>query len=339
MNPTFRVAFWGNTGNLPRSVADLPPSIGVRVSSDWAVVEDYGADVVAVPPGAQGPSAVPGSIPLCFLTPADLENPSALEEALLRAKLTTPPPQARLLGTSPAMAKVRGTLSTMAKTNLPLLLTGENGTGKDLAAVVAHEISSRSSQPFVAVNCGAVPSALAEAEFFGCVRGAFTGAENRTGFCHQALGGTLFLDEIGEMPLEIQAKLLRVIENHEIRRVGASRVEAADFRLICATNRDLGAEVSAGRFREDLFYRINVLNLKLPPLRERKEDLPVLAHHFLTSEAPSLNRRVRIGRRGLAKLSEYHWPGNLRQLRNVVLRAAVLHEAAELGPEHFEGDL
>lgn len=338
MNPTFRVAFLGTAGDLPRLVAELPPSMVVSAFPDWPGIEATRPDVVALLPGHHAPLPTPWSTPVCFLTAADLESPWALEAALLRAGVPTPAPQARLLGISPAMARVRGTLATMAKTNLPLLLTGENGTGKDLAAMVAHEISSRAHQPFVAVNCGAVPSALAESEFFGCVRGAFTGAENRTGFCHQALGGTLFLDEIGEMPLEIQAKLLRVIENHEIRRVGASRVEAADFRLVCATNRDLGAEVAAGRFREDLFYRINVLNLRLPPLRERKEDLPLLADHFLSSEAASLNRRVRTGRRAIAKLSEYHWPGNLRQLRNVVLRAAVLHETSELGPEHL-GDL
>jgi len=143
---------------------------------------------------------------------------------------------------------------------------------------------------------------------------------------------------VGEMPPEIQSKLLRVLESQEIRRVGSSRVEKTDFRLICATNRDLAAEVKAGRFREDLYYRINVLALRLPPLRERTEDLATLSEHFLGSETLGLSRPVKIGPRGLAKMAGYDWPGNLRQLRNVVLRAAVLHDSRELGPEHLEWD-
>jgi len=242
------------------------------------------------------------------------------------------------LGRAPVMARLRGTLKTTAKTDLPLLLTGENGTGKDLAASVAHQLSSRAAAAFVAVNCGAIPPGLAETEFFGCVRGAFTGAENRTGFCQQALGGTLFLDEVGELPIDIQAKLLRVLENHELRRVGSPRVESTDFRLICATNRDLAAEVREGRFREDLYYRINVLPLRVPSLRERKEDLPLLASHFLDSENQSIQGPIRVGARALGKMTEYHWPGNLRQLRNVVLRAAVLHGGPELEPHHIDWD-
>jgi transcriptional regulator with PAS, ATPase and Fis domain len=218
------------------------------------------------------------------------------------------------------------------------LLTGENGTGKDLAANVAHKLSPRTTGPFIPVNCGAVPPGLAETEFFGCVRGAFTGAENRTGLCQQALGGTLFLDEIAELAPEVQSKLLRVLESKEIRRIGSSRVETTDFRLVCATNKDLPAEVKAGRFREDLFYRINVLPLRMPALRERIEDLPLLAAHFLGSEAGELGRKVRIGGRALAKMADYSWPGNLRQLRNVVLRAAVLHGGCELEPYDIEWD-
>ncbi len=251
--------------------------------------------------------------------------PEVLERRLLGTEPRPFDPIDRLLGQSPAIARVRGMLKTMAANDLPLLLTGENGTGKDLAASVAHELSRRRDKPFVAVNCGAVPPSLAETEFFGSVKGAFTGAESRSGLCQQALGGTLFLDEVGELPSEIQAKLLRALENKEYRRVGSSRIERADFRLICATNRDLAAEVRRGRFREDLYYRINVLPLRMPALRDRKEDLLLLAEHFLAVEIRE-HAPASLASEAAAKMAEYHWPGNLRQLRNVVLRAAVLSQ-------------
>jgi transcriptional regulator with PAS, ATPase and Fis domain len=340
MNVPMRVAVIGSPDRkMERLVAALSPAFQPRLFRDWSALDSsFDAEALVVLPGvAHDPPPTLG-VPVLTLRASDLWSVEELEARIHGAKVSVPQPQSRLLGRSPAMARVRGALVTTAKTPLPILLTGENGTGKDLAATVAHELSTRAGQPFVAVNCGAVPAALAETEFFGCVRGAFTGAETRTGFCHQALGGTLFLDEVGEMPPEIQSKLLRVLENHELRRVGSSRLESTDFRLICATNRDLAAEVRAGRFREDLYYRINVLSLRMPPLRERTEDLPLLIDHFLRSEALGLDRRVRVGPRGLEKLSAYHWPGNLRQLRNVLLRAAVLNGGPELGPEALEWD-
>lgn len=338
MKQPFRVAVVGRANAAIASLlAGLSPAILPRLFAGWAMLEpSFLAELVVVLPGEESIPPLFLTIPVLALGLDDLkERPSAFEARLLEARDPTPTPLSRLLGPSLAMARVRGVLAATAKSPLPLLLTGENGTGKDLAATVAHELSPGAGQTFVPVNCGAIPAGLAETEFFGCVRGAFTGAENRMGFCHQAHGGTLFLDEVAEMPSEIQAKLLRVLENHEIRKVGSSRVETADFRLICATNRDLAAEVKAGRFREDLYYRINVLSLKMPPLRERKDDLPLLADHFLGMDA-GLVRPVRLTPRALAKMTDYHWPGNLRQLRNVIQRAAVFHAGEALEPEHLE---
>lgn len=334
-----RVVFIG--GTLPRYaglLASFSPAIHPLPCRSWAEVDLWGdTDLVVALPGSD--PEPPQAFPVVHLVETDFDSGSAVIEARLLSDREPQGkgPETRLLGVSPEMARIRGVLRTMAKTSLPLLLGGENGTGKDLAAGVVHEISRRSG-PFVAVNCAAVPTNLAETEFFGCVRGAFTGAENRTGYCQQALGGTLFLDEVGELPLEIQATLLRVLENHELRRVGSPRMESTDFRLVCASHRDLAAEVVAGRFREDLYYRVQVLSVKLPALRERKEDIPLLAHHFLEVDASLLGRQVRPGPSALAKLSEFHWPGNLRQLRNVLLRAAVLEAGPELGADSLSWD-
>lgn len=339
-----RAAILGGSGPRFASVlAAFSPSTVPVPCRDWAevVARSSEVDVIVLLPGVSEAPITDLTVPTLTWNDADLaRSPRYLEQRILESLAPLPEgPEARLLGRAPVMARLRGTLKTTAKTDLPLLLTGENGTGKDLAASVAHQLSSRAEAPFVAVNCGAIPPGLAETEFFGCVRGAFTGAENRTGFCQQALGGTLFLDEVGELPLDIQAKLLRVLENHELRRVGSPRVESTDFRLICATNRDLATEVREGRFREDLYYRINVLPLRVPSLRERKEDLPLLASHFLESEHHGIQGPIRVGARALGKMTEYHWPGNLRQLRNVVLRAAVLHGGPELEPHHIEWDI
>jgi transcriptional regulator with PAS, ATPase and Fis domain len=328
---------------LPGLMAGLSPLLQVSHLGSWSeLAPQQGApdpDLVAVLPGADPVPPFPYAPPVKSLEPEDLDlTPQELEALLLQAQGSAQGLPFRLLGGSPAISRVRGLLAETGKTDLPLLISGENGTGKDLAANVAHGHSFRAAQPFVAVNCGAIPAGLAETELFGCVRGAFTGAENRSGYCQQALGGTLFLDEVGELPLELQAKLLRALENREIRRVGSSRVETTDFRLICATNRNLSADVAAGKFREDLYYRINVLPLRLPALRERKEDIPVLARHFLATEAAGIGRRAQLSPKALAKLADYHWPGNLRQLRNVVLRAAVLHPDRELGPDHIVWD-
>lgn len=340
MNSLFRVALiGGSTPRTERLIAGLSPRLHPRVFPNWRSFDPaFDPGLVAILPGFTEPP--PGNFhwSLLSLASQDLEAERSLEARLLgdRGRPGNQGPLAKLLGTSPAMARVRGLLAHMAPTPHPILLMGENGTGKELAAAALHALSPRKEQTMIAVNCGAVPPALAESEFFGSVRGAFTGAENRTGYCQQARGSTLFLDEVGELPMEIQAKLLRVLENHELRRVGSPHVETTDFRLICATNRDLQTEVERGRFREDLYYRINVLPIRMPPLRDRKEDLPVLIDHFLQSESLGRNRRVFLGKGALAKLANYHWPGNLRQLRNVICRAAILHGGPELTADHLE---
>ena len=326
----FRVAFVGIRHDRHRHrLASLSPSIHPQSFPGWNELETnvpaFRPELVVMLPEAGPPPAYAGKGAIEAWSEDDLElEPDVLERRLLASTPRLPLPEERLLGRSAEIARVRGTLKTLAANNLPILLTGENGTGKDLAASVAHALSPRAGQAFVAVDCGAIPPGLAETEFFGSVKGAFTGAESRTGLCEQARGGTLFLDEVGELTSEIQAKLLRALDNKEIRRVGSSRVETADFRLICATNRDLAAEVRRGRFREDLYYRINVLPLKMPALRERKEDLPELTEHFLKTERLQRNAQASVSPEALAKMADYHWPGNLRQLRNVVLRAAVL---------------
>jgi len=235
-------------------------------------------------------------------------------------------PVHRLVGVSRPILEFKKHLLKVALTVHPLLLTGENGTGKDLAANLAHELSGRRGR-FVAVNCSAIPANLAESQLFGSLKGAYTDAENREGYFQEAASGTLFLDEIGELPYEIQAKLLRAIENQELQRVGTSKTEKVDVRLICATNRNLSEQVRLGAFRKDLYYRINLLALKMPPLRERREDIPMLVKHF---------SKIRVSHSAIAKLVGYEWPGNLRQLKNVLTRAQVLHEPKILEDRHLD---
>jgi two-component system response regulator AtoC len=218
-----------------------------------------------------------------------------------------------------------------------VLITGESGTGKELFARLIHRESPRANAPFVAVNCGAIPEALLESELFGHTKGAFTGAtEARAGLFEEADGGTLFLDEIGELPLALQVKLLRALQEDEIRRVGDSAARRVDVRLVAATARDLEAEVRAGRFRADLFYRINVVRVHLPPLRERREDISLLTHHFLQR----FNRRLGLHITGVAPaamklLLEHPWPGNVRELENVIERAMVLADDHTIAVEHL----
>lgn len=226
-----------------------------------------------------------------------------------------------LVGRSLAMREVFGVLERVAPTDLTVLVSGETGTGKELVSRALHTRSARRSRPFVVFDCGAAQETLVESELFGHERGAFTGAvAQREGLFELADGGTIFIDEIGELPLELQPKLLRVLEQREVRRVGSSRVRHVDVRVVAATNRNLREEVSAGRFREDLYYRLAVVELRLPPLRERREDLPLLVDHLLARAEHN---------RGVSGLSpevwslfqEYHWPGNVRELANVIERA------------------
>ncbi len=232
----------------------------------------------------------------------------------------------RMVGSSPIMQAVYRMIPMIAQSSAPVLLTGESGTGKELCAEAIHRLGRRSNGPMVAVNCGAIPNALAESELFGHVRGSFTGATvDRAGAVARAEGGTLFLDEIGELGLDLQVKLLRFTQTMTYRRVGADGEMQADLRLICATNRRLAGEVAAGRFREDLFYRVNVLNIEMPPLRERQDDVILLAHRFLERFAGEEGKHFDGFTAEAAEvLRAYPWPGNVRQLQNVIRALVVL---------------
>jgi two-component system response regulator AtoC len=233
-----------------------------------------------------------------------------------------------LLAKSPEMQAVFKTVAKVADFKTTALITGESGVGKELVARALHFRSGRKKAPFVAVNCGAIPEALLESELFGYRRGAFTDATtDRTGLFEQAHGGTLLLDEVGELPLSLQVKLLRVLQEETIRRLGDVKDIKVDVRILAATHRDLAAETAAGRFREDLFYRINVLTIRIPPLRERREDIPLLIDHFIARNNIRLSTQIR----GLSPdarklLMEYSWPGNVRELENTIERALVLCE-------------
>ena len=235
-----------------------------------------------------------------------------------------------LLGNSVAMREVFGLLERVAPTDLTVLISGETGTGKELASRAVHTRSKRSTGPFVVFDCGAAPENLIESELFGHNRGAFTGAvDSRPGVFEMAHGGTIFLDEIGELPLELQPKLLRVLEQREVRRVGATKTKPIDVRVVAATNRNLREEVDRGRFREDLYYRLAVVEMGMPSLRERVEDLPMLARHLL--ERSTHNTSVRaIDQHVLDVFSEYHWPGNVRELNNVIERALPFSDGATI---------
>jgi two-component system response regulator AtoC len=232
-----------------------------------------------------------------------------------------------ILTRSPVLQKVLKTIEMVAGARTPVLIEGESGVGKELLAQHVHRLSPRSSKGFVDLNCAAVPSSLLESELFGFERGAFTGAGNeKPGLVEVADGGTLFLDEVGEMATEIQSKFLRVLDSGTFYRVGATRKRRADFRLVCATNRDLKAEVAAGRFRKDLFYRINGVKVVIPPLRDRPEDIPLLVEHF----ARQLSNGKTFAAAALAALSDHDWPGNVRELHFAVERAGLLAEGEKI---------
>jgi len=240
-----------------------------------------------------------------------------------------------MVGAGPAMRRLRDLVARAAPSEGRVLVTGENGTGKELVARAIHQRSRRAAGPFVKLNCAAVPAELIESELFGHERGAFTGAHAaRKGKFELADGGTLFLDEVGDMPAAMQAKVLRVLQEGEFERVGGSATLRVEVRVVAATNKDLTAEVAAGRFREDLFYRLNVVPIHLPPLRERKEDLPELASRFL-AEACARNGRkpATLAREALLALQAHDWPGNVRELRNVMERLVILGDGPSIDAE------
>jgi two-component system response regulator PilR (NtrC family) len=300
------------------------------------------------------PTVVPSSLPSESGAVAAPAPDSAAGTAAPAAAAAAPAPAApvsvalrRLAGHSAVMHQVRGLIEKVARSMAPVLVQGESGTGKELVARSIHEVSARSAQPFIAVNCGAIPEQLLEAEFFGYRKGAFTGAaEDREGFFQAAQGGTLFLDEIGDLPLSMQSKLLRSIQERSVRPIGATAEQPVNVRIVSATHKDLAAEVQAGRFRQDLFYRLNVIQIRVPPLRERVEDLPAICEAVLERIArdagvwppPTLSRDA------LLQLQHYSFPGNVRELENLLHRAVALSggeviERADLGlPDDAFGD-
>jgi transcriptional regulator with GAF, ATPase, and Fis domain len=237
-----------------------------------------------------------------------------------------------IIGQSRVCRQLIQQIAIIASTEATVLISGETGTGKELIARELHRRSRRKDKPLVQVNCACIPTELYESEFFGHVRGAFTSAiRDRIGRFEAATGGTLFLDEIGEIPLEVQGKLLRVLQEKTYERLGEDRTRRADVRIIAATNRDLRKEVEAGRFRSDLYYRLNIFPIKAAPLRDRREDIPILAAHFVDIVARELRcKRPRLTDPGIKALQDYHWPGNVRELRNVIERTTILAQGGAL---------
>lgn len=250
------------------------------------------------------------------------------ENVYLKKQLRDKYEFSNIIGNSPAMQQVFNLMKRVVKTDSTVLIMGESGTGKEVVAKAIHFNSTRKNMPFVAVHCGAIPENLLESELFGYVRGAFTGANrDKIGKFEAANNGTIFLDEIGTMPLQLQTKLLRVLQEHEVERVGSHRTIKLDVRVISATNHQLEEEVKQGRFREDLYYRLNVIPINLPPMRDRIQDILPLARHFLSKYCDEMKRPLmNLGKEALEALEAYHWPGNVRELENVIERVAALTE-------------
>ncbi|MEW8564144.1 MAG: sigma 54-interacting transcriptional regulator [Candidatus Thiodiazotropha sp.] len=254
------------------------------------------------------------------------------ENAYLQEEIRTEHNYREIIGSSAAIRQVIQKIQQVAPTNSTTLITGESGTGKELIARAMHQSSERSERPLIRVNCAAIPRDLFESEFFGHVRGAFTGAtRDRAGRFELANGGTLFLDEVGEIPLELQGKLLRVLQEGQYERIGEEKTRDVDVRIIAATNKDLAAEVVAKNFREDLYFRLQVFPIHLPPLRERPEDVPLLASHFLQTMCRKLNKRdIHLSQSDIRQLMNYHWSGNVRELENIIERAVIVTKTGRL---------
>lgn len=246
-----------------------------------------------------------------------------------------------IIGENQNLLDVLSVVKKVAPTDSTVLVLGESGTGKELIAEAIHVNSGRKNKPFVPINCGALPKDLQESELFGYVKGAFTGAAtNKKGLFEEANGGTIFLDELGEMELPMQVKLLRFLQDHKIFRIGDSKPISVDVRVICATNKDLKKQILDKKFREDLYYRVNVISLSLPPLRDRKSDIPVLANYFVAKYAERFGKGdIYLGEDAVKELMSYEWPGNIRELQNVIERSVILADDAEIGTEHFPKDL
>jgi two-component system response regulator PilR (NtrC family) len=318
--------------DLLREVRERSPDTVVVMITAYASTETA---VQAMKEGAYDYITKPFKVDEIRLTIAKALEKKLLtgENVRLRRELRSVARHRTIIGNSEPIQRVFDLISQVAGTRTNVLITGESGTGKELVARDIHEQSERSDGPFVGVNCGAIPENLLESELFGHVKGAFTGALfNKEGLFEAATKGTLLLDEIGELPPQLQVKLLRVIQEKSIRRVGGTHDVSVDVRILSATNRDLAAEVAAGRFREDLYYRLNVIQISMPPLRERKDDIPMLVSHFLEKFAQELGKPVdTINDEMTARLLEYDYPGNVRELENLIERGVALSRNGRIG--------
>jgi two-component system response regulator HydG len=314
---------------LVRHVHENLPDTEVMVITGYASVQ--GA-VDAVKTGAEEYLAKPFTDEELFAAVRRALDKLAMRRAAQPKTVATPRVPQGLIGDSEAMKLVFGAIGKASATSATVLITGESGTGKELVARAIHYASARASAPFVPVNCGAIPEGLLESELFGHVKGAFTGAhESRAGFFQTADGGTIFLDEISETSVGMQVKLLRVIQDKHVNMVGTTRTRVVDVRVIAATNKDLLALVSKGTFRDDLFYRLNVITIELPPLRERGDDVLALAQHFLTRFAGEFGKPIpTFSDEALRALRSYDWPGNVRELENVIQRLVVMVEGKRI---------
>ncbi len=311
---------------VPLTIADRPIGVLGLASTRPEAFRDFNWEFVQRGPGDTA-----------SLARMLRDNGTSAEDDVSSDELLTPEEEAEpafkgIIGRSPALRALLKQVAVVAPTDSTVLISGETGSGKELIAQAIHDASPRHNGPLVKVNCSAIPENLFESEFFGHARGAFTGAlRDKPGRFEMADGGTLFLDEIGELPPAMQSKLLRVLQEQEIERVGEIRTRKVNVRVIAATNRDLKEEVNEKRFREDLFYRLSVFPLKIPPLRERREDIPVLATYFLRKAAKKMNRPLpRLSRANSSQLIAHSWPGNVRELQNVVERAVILAHDGEL---------
>jgi DNA-binding NtrC family response regulator len=260
-----------------------------------------------------------------------------VQDATVGAELADTMPDTQIIGTTPKMVDIYKKVAKIARIDAPVLIVGESGSGKELFARALHANSDRASAPFIVINCGALPETLLESELYGHERGSFTGATgSRKGLLESASGGTLFLDEISETSLSFQVKLLRVIQEHEIRRVGSNETVQVDMRLVAATNRDLREMVRASRFREDLFHRLNVFTISLPPLRERIPDIPLLAAYFLRIFSEKHGKTVRLAANAMEAMKRYAWPGNVRELRNMLERAITFNDTGVVQGDELE---
>lgn len=311
--------------DLLRTIKQTSPETVVIMITAFATTE---AAIAAMKEGAYDYVTKPFKVDeLRLVVEKALEKKILTQEnRRLRSELRTRARSRSLVGASASMQKVYDLVAQVASTKTNVLISGESGTGKELVARAIHDQSDRRDRPFVAVNCGAIPENLLESELFGHVKGAFTGAiQSKAGLFETADGGTLFLDEIGELPASLQVKLLRVLQDKCVRRVGGNTDRSIDVRIVAATNRDLAEEVEAGRFRDDLYYRLNVIQVPLPSLRERMEDVPLLLHHFLEKYGREFDKEVEgFSDEALEKIQAYPWPGNVRELENMVERALAL---------------